>query len=110
MKTYKGRGIVLHTLKYGDSSMVVYLLTGTGGRRSYMVQGVRSRSCIDSAPLRERDWAVRCGRGDSGRNSQLIVPGLGAFFFRSAIITEAPLPADEPCSGSCGSCGRCVRA
>ena len=44
MKTYKGRGIVLHTLKYGDSSMVVYLLTDAGGRRSYMVQGVRSRN------------------------------------------------------------------
>lgn len=35
---------MLHTLKYGDSSMVVFLLTDTGGRRSYMVQGVRSRS------------------------------------------------------------------
>ena len=43
MKSYKGRGIVLHTLKYGDSSMVAYLLTDIGGR-SYMVQGVRSRS------------------------------------------------------------------
>lgn len=44
MKTYKGRGVVLHTLKYGDSSMIVYLLTDVGGRRSYMVQGVRSRT------------------------------------------------------------------
>jgi len=44
VKSYKGRGIVLHTLKYGDSSMVAYLLTDVGGRRSYMVQGVRSRS------------------------------------------------------------------
>jgi len=42
MKTYKGRGIVLHTLKYGDSSMIVYLLTDVGGRQSFMVQGVRS--------------------------------------------------------------------
>lgn len=42
MKTYKGRAVVLHTLKYGDTSMVVYLLTDTGGRRSYLVQGVRS--------------------------------------------------------------------
>lgn len=33
---------MLHTLKYGDSSMVVFLLTDVGGRRSYMVQGVRS--------------------------------------------------------------------
>lgn len=43
MKTYKARGIVLHTLKYGDSGMVVYLLTDRGGRQSYMVQGVRSK-------------------------------------------------------------------
>lgn len=44
MKVYKGRGVVLHTLKYGDSSMVAFLLTDVGGRRNYMVQGVRSRS------------------------------------------------------------------
>ena len=44
MKSYKGRGIVLHTLKYGDTSLVAYLLTDVGGRRSYMVQGVRSRN------------------------------------------------------------------
>lgn len=42
MKTYKARGIVLNTLKYGDSSMVVQLLTDVGGRRSFMVQGIRS--------------------------------------------------------------------
>ncbi len=41
-KGYKGRGIVLHTLKYGDTSMVAHLLTDTVGRQSYMVQGVRS--------------------------------------------------------------------
>ena len=42
MKSYKGRGVVLNTVKYGDSSMVAQLLTDVGGRRSFMVQGVRS--------------------------------------------------------------------
>lgn len=42
MKSYKARGILLHTLKYGDSSMIAYLLTDIGGRRSYMVHGVGS--------------------------------------------------------------------
>ncbi|MEG1621977.1 MAG: recombination protein O N-terminal domain-containing protein [Alistipes sp.] len=42
MKSYKARGIVLHTLKYGEKSMVAYLLTDVGGRQSYMVQGIRS--------------------------------------------------------------------
>lgn len=42
MKSYKARGIVLHTLKYGESSMVVFMLTDTLGRQNYMIQGVRS--------------------------------------------------------------------
>ncbi len=41
-RNYKGRGIVLNTLKYGDSSMVVHLLTDVYGRQSYMVNGVKS--------------------------------------------------------------------
>lgn len=42
MKSYKARGIVLHTVRYGDTSMVVYMLTDLWGRQTYMVQGVRS--------------------------------------------------------------------
>ncbi len=42
MKSYKARGIVLHTMKYGESSMVVFMLTDALGRQNYMVQGVRS--------------------------------------------------------------------
>ena len=42
MKGYKARGVVLSTVKYGDSGMVVQMLTDKFGRQSYMVQGVRS--------------------------------------------------------------------
>ena len=42
MNSYKAQGIVLHTIKYGDSSLVAYVLTDAAGRQSYMVQGVRS--------------------------------------------------------------------
>ncbi len=40
---YKGRGIVLHTIKYGESSMIAHVLTDTAGRQSYIVRGVRSQ-------------------------------------------------------------------
>ena len=40
MHQYKARAIVLNTLKYGESSMVAYLLTDTQGRQNYMVQGL----------------------------------------------------------------------
>ena len=43
MASYKARGIVLHTIKYGDTSMVAHVLTDVYGRRSFLVQGIRSR-------------------------------------------------------------------
>ena len=43
MRTYKARGIVLHTIKYGDSSAIAYLFTDVLGRMNYMVQGIRSK-------------------------------------------------------------------
>lgn len=43
MNSYKANGIVLHTIKYGDTSLVAYILTDAIGRQTYMVQGVKSR-------------------------------------------------------------------
>ncbi|MCD7970538.1 MAG: DNA repair protein RecO [Alistipes sp.] len=41
MKNYKATGVVLHTVRYGESSVILYMLTDQVGRQSYMVQGVR---------------------------------------------------------------------
>lgn len=37
--------------------------------------GGETRVCVDTAPVRERLWAVKAGVGVIGRNNQLIVPG-----------------------------------
>lgn len=42
MRNYKATGVVLHTLKYGDNSLVVFMLTDLKGRASFMVRGVKS--------------------------------------------------------------------
>ncbi len=42
MKVYKARGIVLHTTKFGENSIIAHLLTDIGGRRNYIVQGMRA--------------------------------------------------------------------
>lgn len=42
MKSYKARGIVLNSIKYGDKAVIVNLLTDTLGRQSYIVQGLGS--------------------------------------------------------------------
>ena len=42
MRPYKARGIVLHTVKYGDTGMIAYLYTDLFGRKNYIINGIRS--------------------------------------------------------------------
>ena len=72
--------------------------------------GAQCRVCVDTAPLRERYWAVQAGVGFIGLNNQLIIPGAGSHFFLGEILTTLPLPYDSPCGESCGDCGRCLKA
>ena len=75
------------------------------------VTGAECRVCVDTAPLRERYWAVKAGLGFIGLNNQLILPGAGSRFFLGEILTTLPLEPDEPAGPeSCGECGRCLKA
>ncbi len=40
---HKTKGIVLHYIKYGDSSIIAYIYTDIFGRQAFMVNGVRSK-------------------------------------------------------------------
>lgn len=70
------------------------------------------RVCVDTAPLRERYWAARSGLGFIGKNNQLIIPGLGSYFFLGFILTTAALPEVPGPAGfersECGDCRLCI--
>ena len=70
--------------------------------------GDAGRACCDTAPVRERYWAVRAGLGFIGKNAQLIIPGKGSFFFLGELITSLDLPPDSPVVARCGDCSRCM--
>ncbi len=72
--------------------------------------GAESRICVDTAPLRERYFAVQAGVGFIGVNNCLIVPGAGSYVFLAEIVTTLTLPPSEPCTLSCAGCLRCVAA
>lgn len=72
--------------------------------------GEQSRAFVDSAPLRERYWAVQAGLGFIGLNNQLIIPGRGSYFVLGAVVTTLDLEPDEPCRGQCQGCRACVDA
>ncbi|MDE7153399.1 MAG: tRNA epoxyqueuosine(34) reductase QueG [Muribaculaceae bacterium] len=72
--------------------------------------GFEARACVDTAPVRERYWALCSGIAFAGRNGLAIVPDVGSFCFLSEIITTAPLPPDAPLTKTCQGCGKCVEA
>lgn len=72
--------------------------------------GAKSRAMVDTAPMRERYWAVESGIGFRGLNGLLILPGKGSRFFLGEILTTLKIEPDEPCTDSCISCGKCLKA
>jgi epoxyqueuosine reductase len=74
-----------------------------------------ARPYVDSGPILERDLAQRAGLGWFGKNTLLINPGAGSFFFLSSLFValgpEVALATDEPFAADrCGSCTRCLDA
>lgn len=71
---------------------------------------VDGRVFVDSAPVLERDWARRSGLGWVGKNTLLIHPRIGSWFFLAEIISDLEMEYDAPMSDYCGTCTRCIDA
>ena len=71
---------------------------------------VAGRIFVDSAPVLERDWAKRSGLGWIGKNTMIIQPKKGSWFFLAEIITDLTMVYDHPISDYCGTCTRCIEA
>lgn len=70
-----------------------------------------ARFFTDSAPLLERYWAWKAGLGFIGKNTHLILPGKGSFFFLGEIVTTLAVDQyDRPQKARCGTCTRCLDA
>lgn len=71
---------------------------------------VSGRVFVDSAPVLERDWARRSGLGWMGKNTMLIRPGIGSYYFLAELIIDLELEGDSPMKDHCGRCRRCIDA
>ncbi|HMQ50183.1 MAG TPA: tRNA epoxyqueuosine(34) reductase QueG [Saprospiraceae bacterium] len=72
---------------------------------------VSGRCFVDSAPVLERDWARRSGLGWMGKNTMLIHPKAGSYFFLAELIVDLELAYEhQPMKDFCGTCRRCIDA
>ena len=68
------------------------------------------RVCVDSAPVLEKAHARNAGLGWIGKHTNLLAREAGSWFFLGEILTDLPLPQDEPASAHCGTCTACITA
>lgn len=78
--------------------------------KAEIAPGASGRYFVDSAPVMERQWAELAGIGWQGKNTLLIHPRHGSYFFLAEIICDIPLDYDQPIPDHCGTCTRCIDA
>jgi epoxyqueuosine reductase len=69
-----------------------------------------ARAYVDTGPIAERAWAAAAGLGAWGKNTCLLHPEHGSWFFLGEVVTDLDLPADGPRGDMCGSCTACLEA
>jgi epoxyqueuosine reductase len=89
------------------SSRLEALLTGI---RELYDGHVRGKAFVDSGPVMERDFAGIAGLGWIGKNTHLISPRRGSWFFLGELFLDLPLAYDRPIRDRCGACELCLHA
>lgn len=65
---------------------------------------------VDTGPVMDKVWAVKSGLGWMGKNTNVILPKKGSFFFLATILLNVEVESDDEIENSCGKCTQCLDA
>jgi epoxyqueuosine reductase len=71
---------------------------------------IQAKPFVDSGQVLEKAWARQCGIGWTGKNTLVINPEKGSFFFIAIILTDLLIEPDQPETDHCGYCHKCMDA
>jgi epoxyqueuosine reductase len=81
-----------------------------GTIRGMCAGAVEGKAFVDSGPVLEREFAGIAGIGWIGKNTHLISPQKGSWFFLGELFLSLPLAYDQPIRNRCGKCDLCLKA
>jgi epoxyqueuosine reductase len=70
----------------------------------------QARTYVDTGPVVERAYAAAAGLGAWGKNTCLLHPEHGSWFFLGEAVTDLELAADAMRPDMCGSCTACLES
>ena len=71
---------------------------------------VEGRAYVDTGPVLEREYSSLAGIGWIGKNTTIIHPRRGSWFFLGEIFLSLELEPDRSIRDRCGGCDLCIRA
>ncbi|GIW22151.1 MAG: epoxyqueuosine reductase [Candidatus Sericytochromatia bacterium] len=71
---------------------------------------VEGKVYVDTAPILERSLAKRAGLGWIGKNTMLINPKIGSYFYIGELFLNIELKYDNPIKNYCGTCNECIKS
>jgi epoxyqueuosine reductase len=107
------RGVIARYARGRDYHRVVKKGLGRVHRRleGEMGRSIGARSYVDTGPVLERELGERAGLGWFGRNTMLIHPRKGSYFFLGVLLLELEAEPDPSFDRDhCGGCRACLDA
>ena len=111
--TDPARGVIARYARGRDYHRVIAGALRRVHRRFEEAEGrrVAGRVYVDTGPVLERELAERAGLGWFGRNTMMIHPRRGSYFFLGILLLAVEVEPDAPLRADhCGSCRACLDA